>query len=241
MNLKFRPLRADEVQARVNTVSAKGHTLLLYKDARCDQDILDETVGPMNWQRRHYEVKGNMYCSVGIRDSDTGEWTWKDDCGTESNTEAQKGEASDSFKRACVNWGIGRELYTKLFIWIPGGTEPTGQRDKRGRDIYKLSDPFSKYTVLELESAEGKITHCVILRGKEEVYRYTVKSCQDKPIHYITPEQQEEIKALAKEKWGENAGARFKATFGYKSMAEIPAGSFDSIMTGLRYASNETA
>ena len=118
---KFRDLRADEIECRIGQINkqGKGLSLLLYKDARCDMTILDETVGTLNWQREHYEVKGNMYCKVSIWDAEKNTWVWKSDCGTESNTEAQKGEASDSFKRACVNWGIGRELYTSPFIWVP--------------------------------------------------------------------------------------------------------------------------
>lgn len=118
---KFRDLRADEIECRIGQINkqGKGLSLLLYKDARCDMAILDETVGALNWQREHYEVKGNMYCKVSIWDTEKNTWVWKSDCGTESNTEAQKGEASDSFKRACVNWGIGRELYTSPFIWVP--------------------------------------------------------------------------------------------------------------------------
>lgn len=109
--MKFRNLRADEVEARVSQIKENGVALLLYKDARCDMRILDETVGPENWQREHYECKGNLFCRVGINthyDKPDREerWVWKSDCGTESNTEAQKGEASDSFKRACFNWGI---------------------------------------------------------------------------------------------------------------------------------------
>ena len=127
---KFRDLRADEIECRVQSVKANGLVLLLYKDARVDMNILDEAVGSSNWQREHYECKGNLFCRVGIRCDEKTEnpdktivlspaWVWKSDCGTESNTEAQKGEASDSFKRACFNWGIGRELYTAPFTWIP--------------------------------------------------------------------------------------------------------------------------
>ena len=121
---KFRDLRADEIECRVQSVKENGLVLLLYKDARVDMNILDETVGAARWQREHYECKGNLFCKVGIfLESNVGtavfpEWVWKSDCGTESNTEAQKGEASDSFKRACFNWGIGRELYTAPFTWI---------------------------------------------------------------------------------------------------------------------------
>lgn len=120
---KFRDLRADEIECRVQSVKENGLVLLLYKDARVDMNILDETVGSANWQREHYECKGNLFCRVGIdvgtHEGKAERWVFKSDCGTESNTEAQKGEASDSFKRACFNWGIGRELYTAPFTWIP--------------------------------------------------------------------------------------------------------------------------
>lgn len=117
MELKFRLLRADEIQCRINTINDKGLSLLLYKDARCDMAILDETVGAFDWQRAHSRENAN--CIVSIWDSEKGQWISKEDTGTESNTEAEKGLASDSFKRACTNWGIGRELYTAPFIWIP--------------------------------------------------------------------------------------------------------------------------
>ena len=111
--MKFRKLRADEVDCRI---SDKGLSLLLYKDARCDMNILDETVGPMNWQRSH--SRDNANCTVSIYDTEKQIWVSKEDTGTESYTEKEKGLASDSFKRACFNWGIGRELYTAPFIWI---------------------------------------------------------------------------------------------------------------------------
>ncbi|MBQ8357130.1 MAG: hypothetical protein IJX39_04910 [Clostridia bacterium] len=120
--LKFRDLNKDDIECRVQSVKESGLILLLYKNARVDMAILDETVGPENWQREHYECKGNLFCRVGINVAKTEDrqlWVYKSDCGTESNTEKEKGEASDSFKRACFNWGIGRELYTAPFIWIP--------------------------------------------------------------------------------------------------------------------------
>lgn len=119
--MKFRDLKESDIDVRIASVKQEGVSLLLYKDARCDMNILDETVGSENWQRKHYECKGNLFCSVGIRcESKVNgvEWIWKDDCGSESYTEKEKGESSDSFKRACFNWGIGRELYTAPFIWI---------------------------------------------------------------------------------------------------------------------------
>lgn len=115
---EIRTLAASEIDCRVGMVSqrTKKVSILLYKNARVDMAILDELVGPENWQRDHKEIKGNLYCGVGINTAQG--WVWKWDCGTESNTEKEKGEASDSFKRACVNWGIGRELYTAPAIWI---------------------------------------------------------------------------------------------------------------------------
>ena len=116
MKSKFRDLRADEIDCRIAMVKSNGVSLLLYKDARCDMNILDETVGPYNWQRTH--SRDNANCTVSLWDEDKKQWISKEDTGTESNTEAEKGLASDSFKRACFNWGIGRELYTAPFIWV---------------------------------------------------------------------------------------------------------------------------
>ena len=116
MELNFRTLRADEIDCRVSQIESNWLTLLLYKDARCDMNILDETVGAMNWKRGH--LRDNANCVVSIWDDAKKEWVSKEDTGTESFTEAEKGLASDSFKRACVNWGIGRELYTSPGIIV---------------------------------------------------------------------------------------------------------------------------
>ena len=117
--MEFRTLKANEIDCRVATINDKGLTLLLYKDARVDQNILDETVGAMNWQRHH--LRDNANCVVAIWDDKKEQWIEKEDTGTESYTEKEKGLASDSFKRACFNWGIGRELYSAPFIWIKAG------------------------------------------------------------------------------------------------------------------------
>lgn len=117
--LEFRTLNADEIDVRVSTVKQDGCSLLLYKDARVDQKLLDEVVGPFEWQRSHEVINGNLYCTVGIYDKEKQQWVYKQDVGKESNTEKEKGQASDSFKRACFNWGIGRELYTAPPVWIP--------------------------------------------------------------------------------------------------------------------------
>lgn len=145
---KFRDLRADEIDVRVQQAKETGVGLLLYKDARVDMNILDESVGPERWQREHYECKGNLFCRVSICvDTKKGEsifpeWVSKSDCGTESNTEAQKGEASDSFKRACFNWGIGRELYTSPFIWVKPENCNLKEKKLTSGSIYSCYDKF---------------------------------------------------------------------------------------------------
>ena len=118
MDIKFRALKANEIECRIGQIKENGLTLLLYKDARADMNLLDETVGQTNWKREHKLIGDRLYCTVSIYDKEKKEWISKEDVGTESNTEKEKGQASDSFKRACVNWGIGRELYTSPFIWI---------------------------------------------------------------------------------------------------------------------------
>lgn len=131
----MRALRPDEIEVRVGQVFEKGVSMLLYKNARTDMQILDETYGAMNWQKDYKEVKGNLYCGIGVWDADKATWVWKWDCGTESNTEKEKGEASDAQKRSAVNWQIGRELYTSPFIWLTVATDPIGN----GR--YRLHNP----------------------------------------------------------------------------------------------------
>ena len=109
MQITFRKLRAEEIDCRISTVSEKGLSLLLYKDARVDQRLLDETVGADKWTRSHEVIGGNLFCNVGIRvthEDGTSEWVYKQDVGVESYTEKEKGQASDSFKRACFNWGM---------------------------------------------------------------------------------------------------------------------------------------
>lgn len=167
--MEFRKLKADEIDIRIGRIKDTGLILLVYKDARCDMNILDETVGAENWQRKHYECKGNLFCSVGINVAYSipdfpDKWIWKDDCGSESNSEKEKGEASDSFKRACFNWGIGRELYTApSLIWIP-------------KDKYKIENNkcYDKFHVEKIAYTDGKITGLAIQNQKNErVYIYS--------------------------------------------------------------------
>lgn len=164
MGRKFRYLNADEIDVRVSTVSDKGASLLLYKDARADMNILDETVGAMNWQRRH--TRDNANCIVSIWDDNKGQWIEKEDTGTESNTEKEKGLASDSFKRACTNWGIGRELYTSPFIWV--SADKIEWKEKNGKKI-----PKTTFSVNHITYISGTIDELKIITDKgNTVFEY---------------------------------------------------------------------
>lgn len=117
--MEFRPLTESEIEVKVKQVKESGIVALLYKTARTDMDLLDETVGSANWTNDYREIKGNLFAGIGIKDGDS--WIWKWDCGIESREDdgnEKKGEASDAFKRAGFRWGIGRALYTAPFIWI---------------------------------------------------------------------------------------------------------------------------
>ena len=135
----FRLLRESEIECRISEISknGKGLSLLLYKTARTDAALLDETYGAQNWQNDFKIMDGNLYGGIGIRFNDT--WVWRWDCGTESNVEAEKGQASDAFKRAGFKWGIGAELYTLPRMFIPN--DKCTIKDYNGK--LKCYDTFS--------------------------------------------------------------------------------------------------
>ena len=145
-----RLLKSDEIECRVSVISEKGLSLLLYKDARVDQKILDKTFGMFGWKRSHQCIDGNLYCTVEIRDQETGEWIAKQDVGTTGYAEKEKSQASDSFKRACFNWGIGRELYSAPFIWIPASKVQLQKKNDR----YYCSENFHVTGITYSESRE---------------------------------------------------------------------------------------
>lgn len=173
----FRDLKSHEIECRVNTIKENGCSILLYKDARCDMNILDETVGAKDWQRVHEVINNVLYCGVSIWDDVKSQWITKYDAGTKSMTESEKGEASDSFKRACTNWGIGRELYTAPFIWI---TLEQGETYKKPKsEKYSLS-PKVKFKVTEFEVTDGVITSVTISDGNRDRFSYP-KGVYNKP------------------------------------------------------------
>lgn len=138
----FRLLKEHEIECRVKKMTEKGAIILLYKTARTDMDILDETVTPTNWESDYKEIKGNLYCGIGIRVAE-GQMAWKWDCGVESREDEdgnhKKGEASDAFKRAGFKWGIGRELYTAPVIFVPA--DRMNVKSKSGKPV--TYDTFS--------------------------------------------------------------------------------------------------
>lgn len=157
--MEFRDLKADEIDVRVAQITKDWLILLLYKDARVDMNILDETLGSTNWQRDHKELKGNIYCGVSIWDTEKKQWITKWDAGAESYTEKEKGEASDSFKRACVNLGIGRELYTSPVIFIPRYVEQDGKQI----ELFEIKDNSGKISTKTRFNVEAiEITNKVI-------------------------------------------------------------------------------
>lgn len=183
--MEFRRLKADEIEARIQQANDKFCRILLYKNARVDMAILDETVGPMNWQRSHKEIDGKIYCAVAIRD-EQGTWVSKEDVGVESNIDKEKGQASDSFKRACTNWGIGRELYTSPSIVL-----------YKDDGAYKFKDGrcYDRFDVVDIGYSEAgainKLTLVNASLGGKVVYEYGKKRQPQK----ITPEHLELLKA----------------------------------------------
>ena len=193
---KIRTLAANEIDCRVGMVSTRTQkvSILLYKNARVDMAILDELVGPENWQRDHKEIKGNLYCGVGINTAQG--WVWKWDCGTESNTEKEKGEASDSFKRACVNWGIGRELYTAPAIWIPcNEKEWNGGKPFVDFEVSRIEyNDKREIVALEIVDKDGTMRFAYDMlkrgaRGKAKATEPKPAPQEEKPAKIFCPEK----------------------------------------------------
>ena len=186
--MEIRLLRADEIECRIGTINEKGLSLLLYKDARADMKILDETFGVFGWKRTHQSIDGNLYCTVEIWDNEKKSWISKQDVGTVSYTEKEKGQASDSFKRACVSVGIGRELYSAPFIWV------SAQKCNIQRRNDKLIC-YDKFSVSEISYSKDReimslsIVHC---DTGEVVYSMFPKNAQ--PVNMQFCEFDSELK-----------------------------------------------
>ena len=173
----IRLLRAEEIECRISVINEKGLSLLLYKDARVDQRVLDETFGAFGWKRSHQCIDGNLYCTVEIYNKESGEWVSKQDVGTTGYTEKEKSQASDSFKRACFNWGIGRELYSAPFIWIPAAKTSI---QKKG-DKYICNERFTVNNIsfndnreiisLEIMDSHGQVVYGLHQSGNSNIQK----------------------------------------------------------------------
>jgi len=185
----IRLLNANEIECRIQSVkktkSGVGCILLLYKDARVDMKLLDETYGTGDWQRTHEVINGNLFCNIDIWDENKKCWVRKQDVGTESNTEKEKGQASDSFKRAGFNVGIGRELYTAPFVWI--NLEDKEHYDQNGK--VKASARL-KFEVFNIEYRDREIVGLEIL-DQNKKSRYKLES-----VGYIDKIKLETLKQL---------------------------------------------
>lgn len=188
----IRLLKPNEIECRVGTINGKGLSLLLYKDARADQRILDETFGIFGWKRTHQCIDGNLYCTVEILDRQNGIWVAKQDVGTAGKleNETEKSQASDSFKRACFNWGIGRELYTAPFIWISADKVSIEERNKK----FCCNDRFSVGNISYTK--ERTIKSLSIVNSKNKVV-YATGACvteTDTSKHSVSSSQMEMLK-----------------------------------------------
>jgi hypothetical protein len=179
----MRTLKADEIECRVAQVSAKGCSLLLYKTARTDATILTETYGEL-WQNDFKVIDGKMYGGIGIWNKELNQWIWRWDCGVESNTEAEKGQASDAFKRAGFKFLLGQELYKAPFIFIQCETVKNGNK-------HELVNKYVKYHVSYITYAEnGDIDKLIIQNDKnEQVFYYGFKPSEKK----IKPQEKDDM------------------------------------------------
>ncbi len=230
----IRALRADEIEVRVGQVTSKGVSLLLYKDARCDKRILDETFGINGWANCYSEIKGNLYCSIMIHDKETGMWIQKQDCGVESNTEKEKGEASDAFKRAGFNVGIGRELYTRIFIFVKVPTK--AEKLLNGKTVYKLENPYEKWSVADIQTnvEKEKIEYLQIADSDGNiVFTYGKKKSippkqnKQKEDEIISKEQRLEL--IKKANGNNEIAKRVLARYGYESSEQIKVSDYEKI------------
>ncbi len=204
-------LEAADIECRISTVTPKGGSFLLYKDARCDMRILDQVFGIYGWQRKSELIDGQLFCTVSVQNPTTKEWISKQDVGTESYTEKEKGRASDAFKRACFNIGIGRELYTGPFIWV----------NWQGNE-YNNGKPRLSLTVKEIKYNTRREITSLVLVDKQGNVRYSMGSkaqvAKPKPVDDDTALAFQEIKEA---KSGDDLAKIFNRWSGLQSNKEF--------------------
>jgi hypothetical protein len=234
----IRLLNANEIECRVGTISEKGLSLLLYKDARADMRVLDEVYGPSNWQRTHEMIGGNLFCKVSIWDEEKKTWVSKMDVGTESYTEKEKGQASDSFKRACVSVGIGRELYTAPFIWIGAAKVKIQKKDDR----FITYDKFRVNSISYNENRE--ITGLTIINQDGRTVYSLIDKASNQPElpQENTNPVDEHLLAINKEL--ERTGVALDTVlqrYGVESVTQMDEGTFKKAMNSLKRTKTKAA
>lgn len=231
---EIRKLRADEIEVRPQIIKENGFSVLLYKNSRADMNVLDECFGPENWQRKHTVINNNLFCSVSIWDEGKKMWIVKQDVGVPSNAEPEKGEASDAFKRACTNIGIGRELYTApKFMWINAKNGEIFANGKNFKLGYKV-----KLHVSAIEYDHNKITGLQI-RDQNDMVRYTfgdpVNHNQGSPDNKPNPKRDEVFNfARAKNIPPETMVGVMETNFGKKSTRDLTGDQLDHLLNMLR-------
>ena len=220
--MDIRLLKANEIECRIGTFKeGKGISLLLYKDARVDMRILDEVFGFDGWEREHQLIDGKLFCTVKVWSEKRGCWISKQDVGTESNTEKEKGQVSDSFKRACFNLGIGRELYTSPFIWIPASMGYT---------------KYEKFEVKEIGYNEDReINYLIITDSKgNECFKFGKKTKQniknkDVAIDAIIDDEQKKELFLVAKGLDTKIVKEILYSFGFENSSEITKKEFKNV------------
>ena len=237
---QIRTLRAYEIEERPGLVKPNGVSLLLYKDARVDMKLLDEVYGPMGWQRKHKLIGNNLYCEIQLYDSEKGQWITKEDVGCESFSDKEKGAASDSFKRACVNAGIGRELYSAPFIWIPADKAVIEPKDKKL--IVK-----DRFYVSEIDYDDRRnIDHLAIVnQNGREVYRLLSQDSRGKndreqrSYRYLA---KKEIVMLENEMLRTGVGEEaICSRYHMSSIYDMTKAEFTKVMAALKVSSSKIA
>ena len=237
MEKQIRLLNADEIECRIASISEKGLSLLLFKDARVDQKILDETFTPFGWRRSHQTIDGNLYCTVEIWDEEKEQWIGKQDVGTMSYSQKEKGQASDSFKRACFNWGIGRELYTGPFIWIPAGKVSI---QKQGAKC--VSSGY--FSVQEISYSEQREIVSLVIVNSRGVVMFSMGNeektdLKQKLVQGLKPGQVLELQKELK-----RTGVELDtvlARYGLRELEDMTGETFELAMKGLRKSKGKAA
>lgn len=239
-----RLLHADEIECRIGTISEKGISLLLYKDARVDQRILDETFGPYCWKRSHEVIDGDLYCTVSVFDGEYNMWISKQDVGVAANAEKEKSRASDAFKRACVNWGIGRELYSAPFIWINAAKARVQVKEKNGKHQLITNEKFSVTSINYDEEKREIIDLKISNQRGEVVFSFSTKVLsvnmqEDEKRIGITERQRSNLN-----KQLERTGVNIRAVlerYEISSIDEMTAAVYKNAMNDLKKTADKAA